>query len=178
MNVKKKPQSAMIGPNLINQAAYGIVILVEEWPSVGILECAFRRAAVGIDEGAIEVSDDNVWRFSEDIKQHLGYFPGDRASKTVGVFFEPAVGGQPHPCAGVRDAGRLLIAAVRAGEDHRQCALVMADQISLFITDSSHRFTPSPNFNLSRACHLRFNALTQDVVRLFARIHASSSSIN
>ena len=27
MNVKKKPQSAIIGPNLINEFAYGVVIL-------------------------------------------------------------------------------------------------------------------------------------------------------
>src|SRR5437899_9037850 len=142
MNVKKKPQSAMIGPNLINQAAYGIVILVEERPSVGILECALRRAAVGIDERAIEISDDNVRRFSEDVEEKLGCPLVDRASETVGVCFKPAVGGHAGPCA-LRDAGRLFIAAVRAGEDHRQCALVMADQISLFITDSPHRFTPS-----------------------------------
>src|SRR5258708_1920442 len=129
MNVKKKSQPAIIGPDLINQAAYGIVILVEEWPSVRILECTvISHAAVGIDEGAIKVTDDNEWRFSEDIKQHLGYSPGDRASETVGVYFKPAVGGHAGPGA-LGDPGRLFIAAVRAGEDHRQCASVTADQI-------------------------------------------------
>jgi hypothetical protein len=35
-----------------------------------ILECTLiSRAAIGIDEGAIEVRDDNVGRLSEDIKQ-------------------------------------------------------------------------------------------------------------
>jgi hypothetical protein len=67
MNVKKQPQSAIIGPNLINEVAYGVVILFVEWLGVLILECTLF-AAVGIDEGAIEVSDDNVWSFSEDIK--------------------------------------------------------------------------------------------------------------
>src|SRR5262245_11890400 len=147
MNVKKKPQPAVIGPDLINEVAHGIVILFVEWLSVWVLECTLIwHAPVGINEGAIEVSDDNVWRFSEDIKQDLGYSPGDRASETIGVCFKPAVAGQPHPCAGVGDAGRLLIASVRAGEDHRQCALVMADQTSLFITDSPHRLPSHVQF--------------------------------
>src|SRR5262245_33507940 len=151
MNVKKKPEPAIIGPNLINEVAYGVMILFVEWLSVGILECTLiSRASVGIDEGAIEVSNDHIRRFFEDIEQQLGDSPRDRASETIGVRFKPAIGGQPRSGAWVGDAGRLLIAAVRAGEDRGHCASVTADQISLFITDSPHRFT----FSLLISIHL------------------------
>jgi hypothetical protein len=70
MNVKKKSLPAVIDPNLIDEVAYRVVIFFIELPCVAILECTLR-AAIGIDEGAIEVSD-NVWRVSEDVKQELG----------------------------------------------------------------------------------------------------------
>src|SRR5262245_50769690 len=125
MNVKKKPEPAIIGPNLINEVAYGVMILFVEWLSVGILECTLiSRASVGIDEGAIEVSNDDIRRFSEDIEQQLGDSPSDRASETIGVGFKPAVSRQPHPCTWIGDARGLLIAAVRAGEDRRPGASV------------------------------------------------------
>src|SRR5262245_24624576 len=177
MNVKKKPQPAVIGPDLINEVAHGIVILFVEWLSVWVLECTLIwHAPVGINEGAIEVSDDDVWRFSEDIKQDLGYSSGDRASETIGVCFKPAIAGQSHPCAGVGDAAGLLIAAVRASEDHRQRALVMADQISLFIADSPHCFTSSCPVSIYPVLFVHASMLLRK--RSFVRANARIEFIN
>jgi hypothetical protein len=66
MNVKKNPESAIIGPNLINEVPYGVVIL------------------------------------------------------------------------SVEDLGRLLTAAVRAGEDHRHCALIARNEKIFGISDVPH----------------------------------------
>jgi hypothetical protein len=107
MNVEKQPESAMIPPDLINEVAYSIVILFVELSSFPILECTLC-AAVGVNEGAVEVSDDNARRFSEDIKQELGDSPGDRASETIGVWFKPAVGGRCTPVRGLETPGGCL----------------------------------------------------------------------